>query len=195
MALDKFLAKKMLVLYYSWLQDTFVGLYVRTVMGYNGSCTWDSVVQTGMKKTDFVQLYKQPPKYMVITVFRIGGVARSFCREERVIKMATRNRSHQVLNHRNYVLNFLLFDSVIQSCWAQKIIILYLKYSFVPAFGRPTRPRHLPSNYPSCGPDQNTDPHAVWKRKQHSECNESICLECSVLVNSHLINHLKISGK
>jgi len=50
MALDKFLAKKMLVLYYSLLRDEFVGLYVRTVVGYNGPCTWDSVVHTGMKK-------------------------------------------------------------------------------------------------------------------------------------------------
>lgn len=50
MALDKFLAKNMLVLYYSLLRGEFVGLYVRTVVGYNGPCTWDSVVHTGRKK-------------------------------------------------------------------------------------------------------------------------------------------------
>lgn len=62
MALDKFLVKKMLVLYRSRLRDEFVDLYVRNVVGYSGSCTWDSVVQTGMKKAEFVQLYNKNPK-------------------------------------------------------------------------------------------------------------------------------------
>jgi hypothetical protein len=98
MALGKFLAKKKTsVLYCSWLRNEFVDLYVGTVVGYNGPCTWDSVVQTGMKKEDFVQLYTPTPKYVVITIFRISGVARFFfCREERVIKMAAPNRSHEV---------------------------------------------------------------------------------------------------
>lgn len=86
----------MLVLYRSWLRDEFVDLYVRNMMGYNGPYTWDSVVQTGMKKADFVQLYKQTPKDMVITVFKISGVARVFSHEEQVNKMTAPNRSHEV---------------------------------------------------------------------------------------------------
>jgi hypothetical protein len=87
----------MLVLYCSLLRDEFVDLHVRTVVGYNGPYTWDSVVQTGLKKkTYFFQLYKQTPKYMVITVFRISGVARFFCCEERVIKMAAPERGHEI---------------------------------------------------------------------------------------------------
>jgi len=46
----------MLVLYYSLLRGEFVGLYVRTVVGYNGPCTWDYVVHTGRKKAYFVQM-------------------------------------------------------------------------------------------------------------------------------------------
>jgi hypothetical protein len=49
-----------------------------------------------MKKADFVQLYKQTPKDMVITVFKISGVARVFSHEEQVNKMTAPNRSHEV---------------------------------------------------------------------------------------------------
>jgi hypothetical protein len=177
MALGKFLAKKTSVLYCIWLRDEFVDLYVETVVGYNGPCTWDSVVQNGMKKEDFVQLYKQTPKYMVITMFRISGVARfSFCREERVIKMAAPNRSHEVLKKSQLCVEFPFICLGGLKLTSSEDHNFYSKYWLVPAFGRPARPRHSPPNYPSCGPDQNADPHAVWKRKQHSECNEVICL-------------------
>ena len=82
-------------------------------MGYNGPCTWDSVVQTGMKKEDFVQLYKQTPKYMVITMFRISGVARFFFLSRGASNQngCPKQESRSFKKNRNYVLNFLLFDS------------------------------------------------------------------------------------